>query len=168
MKRVLIAAALIAPLFNPIAATAYQLKVDSQDMFRARNHRIVQARLADRAEAREARVRARLRARWMERVAVVEQTEATAEIPVPLGNIAKLIYSIFGAYGGKAVSVASCESGLMPTATNSSTGAAGLFQLMPFHWYGQFDPYDPVANTRYAYSLSSGGTNWSAWAGACT
>ena len=80
----------------------------------------------------------------------------------PTGGIVDLIYSIFGSNGAAAVSVASCESGLSPTAENPS-GASGLFQLMPVHWEGRFDPFDPVANTRYAYSLSSGGADWSAW-----
>jgi hypothetical protein len=59
--------------------------------------------------------------------------------------------------------VAACESGLRPWARNPSSGAAGLFQLMPIHWQGKFDPYDAVANTQYAYGLSNGGTDWSAW-----
>ena len=61
-----------------------------------------------------------------------------------------------------AIRVASCESHLYTYAHNPS-GASGLFQLMPFWWSGKFDPFDPWANTRAAYSISHGGTNWSAW-----
>jgi transglycosylase-like protein with SLT domain len=68
-----------------------------------------------------------------------------------------------GSTEGAAVSVAYCESRLSPRAQNPSSGAAGLFQLMPFHWSGRFDPFDPWANTRYAYRLSDAGFNWGAW-----
>lgn len=63
-----------------------------------------------------------------------------------------------------AIRVAGCETGwtFWPRAHNPS-GASGLFQLMPFHWVGKFDPFDPWLNSRYALRLSDGGTNWSAW-----
>lgn len=61
-----------------------------------------------------------------------------------------------------AVSVASCESHLSPSAYNPS-GAAGLFQLMPIWYAGKFDPFNALANTRAAYGLSSGGYNWTPW-----
>lgn len=80
----------------------------------------------------------------------------------PSGGMAGLICSVFGSTCEAAVSVASCESGLNPGAQNPS-GASGLFQLMPSHWAGSFNPFDPVANTQYAYGLSNGGTDWGAW-----
>ena len=62
-----------------------------------------------------------------------------------------------------AIRVAYCESRLNRFARNVYSGAAGLFQLMPFHWQGKFNPYNALANTRYAYRLSSAGYNWQAW-----
>ena len=44
------------------------------------------------------------------------------------------------------------ESGGNPNAHNAS-GASGLYQLMPRHWRGRFDPYDPERNARYALML---------------
>lgn len=130
---------------------AMQTEVDSQEV------------AAKREAARLKAIEAREAARAVTYVAdvVVEETTHVA------GNIAAIIYDIFGVYGDKAVSVASCESGLDPNAVNGSSGAAGLFQLMPFHWRDRFDPFDPVANARYAFGLSDGGTNWGAWSGAC-
>ena len=118
-----------------------------------------------RREAREAR---RLAAA-AEEEELEESTPAPPAPPAsyPSGTIADLIAQIFGANAGDAISVASCESGLDPSRTNASSGAAGLFQLMPFHWQGSFDPYDPAANARYAYGLSAGGSDWGAWASAC-
>jgi hypothetical protein len=67
-------------------------------------------------------------------------------------------------------SIASCivgrESGWNPYATNRYSGAAGLFQLMPSHWRGKFDPYNPYLNASYAYhDLYLPSHSWSAWAG---
>lgn len=162
MKRGLATAVLLGFLLDPIAAHAYQSEVDPQDVARDRAARILR-RLEIRRELRELR----RQEAWLEaeQAALDEITEAveSTPIPAPSGGVAGIIYDVFGSYGAKAVSVASCESGLNPAAVNSSSGAAGLFQLMPLHWEGKFDPFDPVANTRYAYQLSNGGTNWSAW-----
>lgn len=57
---------------------------------------------------------------------------------------------------GEALRVATCESGLAPDAVNPWSGAAGLFQLlMEYHRWrlGGGSEFDPVANTRAAYSL---------------
>ena len=65
---------------------------------------------------------------------------------------------------GAALSVAYCETGgTFNIYAHNASGASGLFQLMPFHWQGKFDPYNPWANSRYALQLSYGGTNWGAW-----
>jgi len=167
MKRILLAATLVA-MFNPISATALQLEAKIQGITRT-EERIAREQARARWDRWVHEVQMRLQAATAERMAAryEEPTEATAEIPVPLGEIPKIIYAVFGAYGAKAVDVASCESGLNPYAVNESSGAAGLFQLMPFHWFQKFDPFDPWANSRYAFQLSSGGTNWSAWSGAC-
>lgn len=163
MKRTLIAVALIAPLFNPIAAAAQQTEVYVQGITR------MDERIAWKVHV--ARVQRRLRARTAARLearAVLEQTEATAEIPVPLGDIPRVIYSIFGAYGAKAVDVASCESGLNPSAVNGQY--FGLFQMGELERaiYGG-SSLDPAEQTRaaYAYFLDSG-SDWSPWSmGAC-
>jgi hypothetical protein len=155
MKRFLIAAAIIAPLFNPVSAIAQQTEVDQGFMQWKRQARI---------DWNEKALRLAVASPEPE---PVDTGEATATVPVPLGEIPRIIYSIFGSYGAKAVDVASCESGLDPWNVNPSSQASGLFQLMPFHWWGSFDPFDPVANTRYAYQLSNGGTDWSAWSRKC-
>jgi hypothetical protein len=76
-----------------------------------------------------------------------------------------IIRTVFGPTAWAALRVAYCETGgtMSAYARNQSSGAAGLFQLMPFHWLGKFNPYDPWANSRYAYRLSSGGYDWHAW-----
>jgi len=78
-------------------------------------------------------------------------------------NPAAIIRYVFPAATEEAaVRVAYCESHLYTYARNAS-GASGLFQLMPIHWQGRFDPFDPWANTRYAYRLSHAGYSWTAW-----
>lgn len=70
---------------------------------------------------------------------------------------------------GRAVQVAWCESRFNHRATNSSSGAAGVFQFLPSTWRRSWNPwrrrspYDPVANVLAALVLSKGGTNWSQW-----
>lgn len=76
-----------------------------------------------------------------------------------------VIYRVFPASTEDAAyRVAYCETGgtMDPYARNAS-GASGLFQLMPIHWRGKFNPFNALANTRFAYRLSKGGHDWSAW-----
>lgn len=58
------------------------------------------------------------------------------------------------------------ESGGNPDARNPSSGAAGLFQVMPFWWdhYGG-DRYDPETNVRVAKLIweQQGYGAWSVW-----
>lgn len=67
-----------------------------------------------------------------------------------------------------AISKAQCESGLDPSAMNPS-GAAGLFQLMPFWWDGSssygwvFDPYDAYQNAYHAALIVATDPSWSNW-----
>lgn len=63
----------------------------------------------------------------------------------------------------RALCLMSHESGGNPNARNPSSGAAGLFQVMPFWWekYGG-DRYDPETNVRVA-SLIYQQQGWSAW-----
>ncbi len=56
----------------------------------------------------------------------------------------------------EAVDKATCESGLNPYAVNPTSGAQGLFQLMPqyhSHRYNGGAWYDPWVNSRAAHSL---------------
>lgn len=58
------------------------------------------------------------------------------------------------------------ESGGNPTATNPSSGAAGLFQVMPFWWdHHGGDRYDPDTNVRTARKIwdQQGWRGWSAY-----
>ncbi len=72
-----------------------------------------------------------------------------------------LIVSIWGPGpdGVAAQCIADHESGDNPNDRNAESGAAGLFQMMPFWWDGnneygwRFDPYDPRANAIHAHLL---------------
>jgi hypothetical protein len=84
-----------------------------------------------------------------------------------------MIYEEFGPYGGAAVRVATCESGLDPSAYNpTSIGgshAAGVFQILyPSTWNGTSEagssPYNARANIRAAhYIFVRDGYSWSEW-----
>jgi uncharacterized protein YraI len=72
-------------------------------------------------------------------------------------DVVSIIYAaaaMYGQNGDAMLAVASCESVLDPNATNSSSGAAGLFQFLPSTWvttpYGGYNIYDPVANAQAA------------------
>jgi hypothetical protein len=82
--------------------------------------------------------------------------------PIPTsGEVVDLVSSLWG--DGPDGQVARCvawrESRYQATARNSSSGAAGLFQLMPFWWDGnnefgwRFDPYDANANAYHAHLI---------------
>jgi hypothetical protein len=74
-----------------------------------------------------------------------------------------LASSVFGVSATQLWSVARCESGLDPTSTNTSSGAAGLFQWLPSSWpLGGFSPYDPVAASIVTAARVSR-SGWSAW-----
>lgn len=153
MWKYLTTIALVCTMASP--AIAYQTEVDQGTMEWKREGLARWERQQERARA------ARL---VRQRVLSAQPSDpATGSVSVGTqGGIPGIIHDIFGVHGDEAMSVASCESGLDPTAQNPS-GASGLFQLMPFHWQGRFDPFDPVANTRYAFGLSNGGTDWGAW-----
>lgn len=77
------------------------------------------------------------------------------------GSVSEIIYaaaSEFGISGSYLLSVASCESGLNPSAYNSA-GYYGLFQFDQSTWaangYGSI--YDPVAQSRTAARLLAAG-----------
>lgn len=77
-----------------------------------------------------------------------------------------------GALGDQAVRVARCESELRPSARNRSSGASGLFQVMP-QWrtrYAQVtglpyydERFNPNANAAFAAWLVAETGGWSHW-----
>ena len=84
------------------------------------------------------------------------------------GSVVSMIDQVFGSYAGAALNVARCESGLNPAATNPSSGAAGVFQIMP----STFDttpeagssPYNAYANIVAAhYIFVRDGYSWREW-----
>lgn len=113
--------------------------------------------------------------RWLDsKVTIVSSPTIGQKPPVILeGPVADLIRSIFGATADAALTVANCESHLNPGEVNPYSGAAGVFQFVPSHWDGPDDiaftddddwnPLDAQVNIEHAFSMSSGGTDWSAW-----
>ena len=87
-----------------------------------------------------------------------ETTEAT---PSYSGSITDIIYAAaaeYGIDGGYMVSIATCESGLNPSAYNAA-GYHGLFQYDDTTWaaYGYGSIYDPVAQARTTAELLANG-----------
>jgi LysM domain/Transglycosylase SLT domain len=84
------------------------------------------------------------------------------------GSVASMIYQVFGASGATAVSIATCESGLNPGATNPYSGAAGVFQIMPGTWsgtsYAGYSAYNAWANINAAHQVFvRDGYSWREW-----
>lgn len=86
------------------------------------------------------------------------------------GSVQQLIVDIFGPTAPAALTVAKCESGFDPSATNGHY--RGVFQVGDLHAANWLDVtgqdywaswMDPVVNITYAYSLSKGGTSWGPW-----
>jgi len=73
-----------------------------------------------------------------------------------------LVEVYFGAEANHALAIVVCESGGNSNALNPS-GAAGLFQIMPFWWdhYGG-DRFDPETNVRVAKAIRDS-QGWGAW-----
>jgi soluble lytic murein transglycosylase-like protein len=84
--------------------------------------------------------------------------------------VVKTIEQVFGNHAWSALQVATCESGLNPSAYNPS-GATGLFQIIPSTWNGTpFSPYswakatDLLTNTQAAYDIfKKDGYSWQQW-----
>ena len=93
-----------------------------------------------------------------------EPEEETVAEPVyvpPAGSITDIIYAAaaeFGLDGAYLASIASCESGLNPQATNPA-GYYGLFQFDQGTWaaYGYGSIYDATAQARTAARLIAAG-----------
>ncbi len=96
--------------------------------------------------------------------AEVAETETTTETLVAAdysGSITEIIYAAaaeYGLSGSYLLSVASCESGLDPSAYNPA-GYHGLFQFDQSTWsaYGYGSIYDPTAQARTAARLIAAG-----------
>lgn len=116
-------------------------------------------------------------------VLVAPQIEATPTAPLPTAAIAPMvtageatnpltagcpavIVKTFGEQAPAACAVAWCESRYSAWAIGDHGASVGLFQIQP-RWHqwrvpGE-DLADPAVNTRAAWLISSGGTDWSAW-----
>lgn len=74
-----------------------------------------------------------------------------------------LVADVWGSDTDRALCIIEHESGGNPNAVNPSSGAAGLFQVMPFWWdYYGGDRFDPQTNINVAHLiyLQQG---WGAW-----
>lgn len=97
----------------------------------------------------------------------VYTSSSTPPAPAYRGSVADLIRQVFGSASAEALRIAECESGLDPSRQNPS-GAAGVFQLMPFWWNGQnaygwvFDPFDAYANIVHAHLIYLA-DGWGPW-----
>ena len=91
----------------------------------------------------------------------VQAAPIVAEPVAPAGSIESIIYTAaanHGLDGAYLLAVASCESGLNPSAVNAA-GYHGLFQFDETTWaeYGYGSIYDPVAQAETAASLIAAG-----------
>jgi LysM repeat protein len=83
-------------------------------------------------------------------------------------SVSSMINAIFGPYAAGAMQIATCESGLNPGATNPSSGAAGLFQILPSTWattsQAASSPYNAYANIQAAHDIfTRDGYSWREW-----
>lgn len=98
---------------------------------------------------------------------VVTTTTTTTTVPAaPSGSIAEIVYGAaaeFGISGAYLLQIASCESGLNPSAYNPA-GYYGLFQFNASTWaaYGSGSIYDPIAQARAAAQMiaAGGASHW--------
>lgn len=93
---------------------------------------------------------------------------ASVQQPAASSSVAGMINQVFGSYAGGALNVARCESGLNPGATNGSSGAAGVFQILPSTWSGTSQagssPYNAYANIVAAHEIFvRDGNSWREW-----
>ena len=101
-------------------------------------------------------------------------TAASCQPPASIATRADVIEAIdqaFGPYGqtAKAIRVAECESGLVPTAVSPNGAWVGLFQLSSNYiptvrfYNGTGDRKDPYGNAAAARDAWLNRGNWSAW-----
>lgn len=84
------------------------------------------------------------------------------------GSVQNMIRSVFGAYAGQALRVASCESGYAPNAYNRSSGASGVFQFLASTWrttsYAGYSRFNAWANIHAAHQVFvRDGYSWREW-----
>lgn len=74
-----------------------------------------------------------------------------------------LVATYFPGEVTRALCIMAAESGGNPNAVNPRSGAAGLFQIMPF-WWEEFggDRFDPETNVRVAAAIRAS-QGWGAW-----
>lgn len=89
---------------------------------------------------------------------VANQTQTVSPTPVlvaPVDLVRQLAYYYWPDWAAeRMIRIAACESGYDPAARNVSSGAAGLWQIMPFWqrtWPGDY--YDPWTNAAVAYQI---------------
>lgn len=82
--------------------------------------------------------------------------------PVHYGGSLQAIVCSFHWSCGIASCIIGRESGWNTHAYNPSSGAAGLWQWLPSWYRGNFDPFNPVAATQFAWHryLQSGWSDW--------
>ncbi len=83
-------------------------------------------------------------------------------------SVQQMIDQAFGPYAWQALAVARCELGYVPSATNPSSGAAGVFQFMWTTWegtsYAGYSPYNAWANVNAAHQVFvRDGYSWREW-----
>jgi Transglycosylase-like domain len=81
--------------------------------------------------------------------------------------IAAITYT-FGRYASQALAVAYCESGYNTFAYNRSSGASGVFQIVPGTWArtsrSWYSPFNAQANVAAAHEIfTRDGHSWREW-----
>jgi LysM repeat protein len=97
-----------------------------------------------------------------------QSTSTQQTVGTESGSMSSMIDQVFGANAASAISIATCESGLNPSATNAYSGAAGLFQIMPGTWsttsQAASSPYNAYANIVAAHDIFvRDGYSWAEW-----
>jgi hypothetical protein len=82
-------------------------------------------------------------------------------------QISNRIIEVFGENSESALKIAQCESGVRDNAIGDRSlnpSSYGIFQIRAFSSRGTPEQLlDAEYNIQYAYRMSGGGTNWSAW-----
>jgi hypothetical protein len=100
---------------------------------------------------------------------LTSQTTARASAAsAAASSVPAMIRQTFGAYSGRALAVARCESGYNPSARNAYSGAMGVFQFLPSTWrgtsYAGYSPYNAWANIQAAHQVFvRDGYSWREW-----
>ena len=91
---------------------------------------------------------------------------ASARAATPRARAAAVVCDVFGSRCSAAMRVAKCETGgTYDRHAIGGAGERGLFQIHPVH-FGRLDEsrlFELRYNALFAFRLSSGGRDWSAW-----